>query len=103
MSISKKYLKTKPVCKVTFKIPSEMAANADKAILAGDFNNWDVKTHPMRKLKKDGSFSVTLDLETGRDYKYRYLLNDSKWLNDEAADKYEFDQKVNTDNCVISV
>ena len=27
MSISKKYLKSKPICKVTFRIPSEVGVN----------------------------------------------------------------------------
>lgn len=103
MSVSKKYLKTKPVCKVTFRIPSNMANNANKAALTGDFNNWDVNALQMKKLKKDGSFSVTIDLEAGKEYKYRYLLDDNNWLNDEAADRYEFDHQVNTDNCIISL
>jgi len=37
---------------------------------------------------KDGSFTLTLDLETGREYQFRYLLDGTNWINDEAADSY---------------
>ena len=103
MSLSKKYLKTKPVCKVTFKLPSELASEANTVVLAGDFNNWDINANPMKKLKKDGSFSLTLDLETGREYKYRYFVDNNQWINDNEADSYQFDQVVNTDNCIVKV
>jgi len=88
MSIKKQVLKTKPVCKVTFKVTKELAAGAAKANLVGDFNNWSETATEMNSLK-DGSFTVTLDLETGRNYQFRYLLDGANWVNDEAADAYE--------------
>ncbi|MEZ4670286.1 MAG: isoamylase early set domain-containing protein [Anaerolineae bacterium] len=42
---------------------------------------------PMKK-QKDGSFSLSLDLEKGREYQYRYLVNGTEWHNDWNADKY---------------
>jgi hypothetical protein len=42
----------------------------------------------MSKLK-DGGFSVTLDLEPGREYRFRYLIDEQIWENDREADKYE--------------
>lgn len=79
----RQFLKSKPVCKVTFKMKSD----ADSLHLAGDFNSWNVTDTPMKKLK-DGTFSVTVDMETGREQQFRYLANGNTWLNDEAADKY---------------
>jgi 1,4-alpha-glucan branching enzyme len=35
--------------------------------LAGDFNNWNVKACPMKRLK-NGSFSVTVPLKAGHSY-----------------------------------
>ncbi|MDD5720247.1 MAG: isoamylase early set domain-containing protein [Candidatus Krumholzibacteria bacterium] len=87
MSVSKKYLKSKPVSRVTFLLPNEIAAGAAKASLVGDFNGWDPKATRMRKLKT-GEFKVTVDLEVGREYQYRFLLDDRKWTNDNAADRY---------------
>jgi 1,4-alpha-glucan branching enzyme len=82
MIVKRQYLKTKPVCKVTF----EMAAQAEHAALVGEFNSWNESSNPMKK-SKDGIFSVSLELETGREYQYRYLLDGSQWVNDDQADK----------------
>jgi hypothetical protein len=36
----------------------------------------------------DGGFSVTVELEVGRAYRFRYLLDGVRWENDWAADAY---------------
>jgi methyl coenzyme M reductase subunit C len=41
MSIKKQYLKTKPVCKVTFRLKKAQACGARKVSIAGDFNQWE--------------------------------------------------------------
>ncbi len=41
MGIKKQYLKNKPVCKVTFKIPGREANGAKSISIAGDFNDWN--------------------------------------------------------------
>ena len=87
MSLTKKFLKSKPVCKVTFKLKSDAAKDAKTAKVLGDFNDWNPKKGKMKKLKS-GDFTLTLDLESGRDYEFRYLIGTSNWENDEAADKY---------------
>lgn len=87
MSLTKRYLKSKPVCKVTFKIEKEAANGAEAASLVGDFNDWDAASTPMKALKS-GGFTVTIDLETAQEYQYRYVLDDDKWENDWEADKY---------------
>jgi 1,4-alpha-glucan branching enzyme len=87
MSVTKKYLKSKPVCKVTFKFPKEAAPEAKKVNIAGEFNNWSTKKTAMKKLK-NGSFSATLDLETGKEYAYKFLIDGQTWENDWDAEKY---------------
>jgi 1,4-alpha-glucan branching enzyme len=79
----RQFLKTKPVCKVTFKLKSK----AENVALVGDFNGWNESSTPMKK-SKDGSFSVSVDMESGREQQFRYLVDGFQWLNDEAADKY---------------
>ena len=101
MSIKKQYLKSKPVCKVSFKVSRELANGAMKVNLAGEFNNWSETADEMNTLK-DGSFSLSLDLETGRSYQFRYLLDGSTWINDEAADHY-LDSGFNSQNSVIDL
>jgi 1,4-alpha-glucan branching enzyme len=83
--LDKKYFKTKDTCKVTFSLPPEVGAK--KVHLVGDFNNWDESSTPLKK-QKDGSFAVTLELEKGREYQFRYLVNQTDWHNDWQADKY---------------
>ncbi len=85
MSIQKRYLKTKPVCKVTFKITEQQADSVTRAHVVGAFNNWSTTATPMKRLK-DGSFSATVELKTGRSYHFRYFLGQSIWKNDPDAD-----------------
>ncbi|MBU2510162.1 isoamylase early set domain-containing protein [bacterium] len=102
MSIKKQYLKSKPVCKVTFRIDREQAPEAKTVCLLGEFNHWNPKKNPMKKLK-DGSFKLVLDLETGHQYQFRYLVNSSIWENDNAADKYVLNPFGDAENGVVIV
>ena len=86
MSIRKQYLKSRPVCKATFRIPEEMGTPAKTAHLVGEFNNWTFFSTPMKKLKS-GAFAITLELEPGREYQFRYLLDKKIWQNESDADK----------------
>jgi hypothetical protein len=49
---------------------------------------------------KEDVFRAVIELEPGRDYQFRYLLNDSYWCNDWAADKYTANE-FGEDNCVV--
>ena len=94
--LSKKFLKSKPVCQVTFELPAEVEAK--QVCLVGDFNGWDDTANPMRKVK--GVWKTTLKLEQGREYQYRYFVNGSEWHNDHDADKY-VPNNVDGDNSVV--
>jgi len=100
MSIKKKVLKSKPVVKVTFKIGKEAANAAEQAALVGDFNNWNPADNPLKPLK-NGGFTTTLDLEQGREYQFRYLLDGEKWLNETDADKVAPTPYVDAENSVL--
>lgn len=101
MPVTKRYLKSKPICKVTFKMSKTAVDGATKLFLVGEFNNWNTKKTPMKKLK-DGSFSVAVDLPAGQDHQYRYLTDKGDWLNDTKADRYEYSAFAGGDNCVVS-
>lgn len=83
--LKKNYTKTGKFCQVTFKLPAEI--NAQTAVLCGDFNNWATDTHLMKRLK-DGSFSTTVSIPSGRSYRFHYLLDGERWENDWEADAY---------------
>jgi 1,4-alpha-glucan branching enzyme len=100
--MKKQYLKTKPVCKVTFRLQKEMAKSAKTVNIVGDFNNWDIYATPMKK-SKNGSFTVTLDLGLDTEYQFRYLIDETKWENDWNADKYVPTPYGNAENSVVVV
>lgn len=101
MSITKKFLKSKPVVKVTFRLPKDVAKNANEAAVVGDFNEWTPATTPMKSLKS-GGFTTTVELEQGKEYQFRYLINGQEWTNDESADKY-VPSPFGTENSVVVV
>jgi 1,4-alpha-glucan branching enzyme len=91
----RQFLKTRPGCKVTFRFKTE----ARNLVLVGDFNGWDETATPMKK-SKDGTFSVTVEMECGYEQQFRYLADGYIWLNDEAADKYVI-SSLGSENSVI--
>lgn len=88
MAIAKQTLKSKPVCKVTFALSADVVGDAKDIALLGEFNEWNAENAPKLKKQKDGSYKATVELETGKEYAFRYLFNGTNWVNDEAADKY---------------
>jgi len=83
---TKLYLKN-GLCKVTFRLPQAAAPDAQNVTIAGDFNNWDATAAPMTRLK-NGDFKITLNLDAGREFRFRYLIDGIRWENDWNADRY---------------
>ncbi len=98
MAIKKQYLKSKPVCKVTFSIEAE---DAKKVALVGSFNDWNAKKAPLKKLK-NGTFKGTVDLEKGSSYEFKYVV-DGEYVNDTAADAYAWNEYAGAENSVVNV
>lgn len=102
MALKKQYLKSKSMCKVTFKLSKEQAHAADSVRLVGDFNQWDLSSAPMKKLK-NGDFTTTVSLAKDSEYQFRYLLDDKDWENDWEADTYIPSPVSFADNSVVQV
>ncbi len=102
MSIKKNYLKTKPVCKVQFKLSKDEAKSAKAVNIVGEFNQWDTNATPL-KMQKDGSFAVTIDLQTGKEYQFRYLLDKVIWETDFSADKFVETPFPNSENSIVVI
>lgn len=98
MAISKKFLKAKPVCKVTF---SFSAPEANEVFLVGNFNNWNAGSLPLKK-NKSGDFKVTVDLDINTSYEYKFVV-DGNYLNDQEADSYIYNEFAGSENSVVSV
>lgn len=71
---------------VTFEFP--VAIWAESVHLVGEFNGWDQNSHPLTRGRSDDAWSITLELEAGREYQFRYLVDGKEWHNDWKADKY---------------
>jgi 1,4-alpha-glucan branching enzyme len=100
--LKKKFLKSKPVCKVTFSLPAEAVVTAETVKIVGDFNEWNAEEATEMKSLKKGGFKAVLDLETGKDYQFRYLVDGEKWENDWAADDY-IANEYGEDNSVVTL
>lgn len=83
--ITKEPAKTGRV-RVTFELPSTMWA--ERVNLVGSFNDWDTAVTPMTHNRSDANWRVTLDLEAGQRYRFRYLVDGKEWLNDWHADDH---------------
>ena len=83
--LKKSYTRTGRSCRVTFTLPTE--SNAQDVALCGEFNNWDSTVDPMKR-RKDGRFSLTISLKSGRQYRFKYLLDGQRWENDREADGF---------------
>jgi predicted flap endonuclease-1-like 5' DNA nuclease len=100
--LKKQYLKSKPICKVTFSLPLEAAQDAKEVKVLGDFNNWNWEEGALMKAGKD-AYSTTVELETGRNYQFRYLIDRENWQNDYQADQYVPSEFGGIDNSVVFV
>lgn len=96
MAIKKQFIKSKPVCKVTFSLE---ALEAESVSVIGDFNNWDANAGLLNK-QKNGTFKNVIEVATGSKYEFRYIV-DGEFVNDSEADAFVWNEFANAENCVI--
>jgi 1,4-alpha-glucan branching enzyme len=85
--IQKEITKKRNVARVTFELPSNMWA--ERVNLVGEFNDWDTTATPMTRNRSDANWRATIELKTGRRYRFRYLVDGKEWLNDWHADDHD--------------
>ena len=98
MSIKKQFIKTKPVCKVTFSIE---AKDATSAAVVGDFNGWNPAEGTLSKLKT-GTFKNTFDLPKDASYEFKYVI-DGVYVNDPESDSFVFNEFAGAENGVLAL
>lgn len=96
----KQYNKDRSKCKVTFRLLRETAKNSQSVTIVGDFNNWEASISPMTRLQ-NGDFVITLDLDCGRSYRFRYLIDSHYWENDLYADRFVKNDHGSKDSVVV--
>ena len=97
MAIKKQFLKSKPVCKVTFQIESPEARTAQ---VIGSFNDWNAPIE--LKKQKGGVFKNTIELPANNSFEFRYLL-DGTYVNDQEADGFQWSDYAGDYNSVLAV
>ncbi len=70
---------------VTFELPATLWAH--EVALVGEFNGWNPCSHRLAQ-GYDGAWRLAVELERGRRYEFRYLVDGREWANDWAADDY---------------
>jgi 1,4-alpha-glucan branching enzyme len=59
------------------------AREAQSVALAGDFNNWDPSTVPMRR-SDEGEWEASLQLSPGQ-YEYKFVVDGVHWREDPQS------------------
>jgi len=85
--------------RVTFAMPA--MEGVTNLYLAGSFNDWSDTATPMER-GADAGWSVTLSLETGWAYQYRFRDQDGGWHNDGSADSY-LPNEFGSENSVVDL
>jgi 1,4-alpha-glucan branching enzyme len=98
MSIKKQFIKSKPVCKVTFSVE---AVEANSASVIGDFNNWNPENGELKK-SKNGVFKGVFDVPTDATYEFKYFI-DGSFVNEVEADSFKFNEFAGAENSVLEV
>jgi len=94
--IQKTYFKTKDYCKVKFTLKPE---NAESVAIAGLNSDW--KNLITMSKKKDGTFSAEVSLPKESQHEFKYLVNESEWLNEPEADKQKKNEFGTTNSVII--
>lgn len=98
MSIKKQFIKTKPVCKVTFSVT---AKEASTAAVIGDFNGWNPAEGILTK-SKTGTFKNTFELAKDASYEFKYFV-DGVYINESEADAMVWNEFAGAENSVLAL
>lgn len=83
---------------MTFTVSAKTAENLS---VAGDWNKWNTKKEPLKKLK-NGNFTGSVNLEQGKNYEFKYVV-DGNWENEEQADKLVWNDYAGAENSFLEL
>jgi predicted flap endonuclease-1-like 5' DNA nuclease len=86
---------------VTFSLPTAAAQGGHDVRLVGEFNGWQWQDGYPLEPSPEG-FSAEVNLGTGRDYQFRFLIDNRVWENHWNADAY-VPTPFGVDNSVVSL
>ena len=77
------------------------AKESEKVSVVGDFNKWDATAFPLKKFK-NGKFKAVFPLVSGNSYEFKYIV-DGKFINEEKADAFVWNDFANSENSVLEL
>lgn len=89
--------------KITFTLPAANIIGAEECVLLGEFNNWNLEEGHYLVKQADGSMTVEVELTAGKEYQYRYLLSNGRWVNDNGEKVTSEMSGYPVVNCIIKV
>ena len=89
--------------KITFTLPAANIIGAEECVLLGEFNNWNLEEGYYLQKQADGSMTTEVELVAGRDYQYRYLLSNGRWVNDDGEKVASEMSGFPVMNCIVRV
>ena len=100
MSLKKEYNEKNKLCKVTFGLPKGIIDSASHVCIAGEFNNWNIESLPMKKLKS-GEFTISVNLNKGKEYQFKYVIDGHDWRNEIEADRHVPNEYMSENSVVV--
>lgn len=89
--------------KITFTLPAANIIGAAECVLLGEFNDWNLDKGIYLQKQADGSMTAELELNAGKDYQYRYLLSNGRWVNDNGEKITSEMHGYPVVNCIVRV
>lgn len=80
-------ISTKNVSRAKVRVTFELPDDGPAVGVAGDFNDWDPSTTPLKR--RSGARRASVVLDAGQRYGFRYRNSDGEWFNDPQAHTYE--------------
>ena len=82
----------------SFKAPDASTVN-----LAGQFNGWDPASLPMSDEDGDGVWDITIELQAGRSYEYKYVIDGGVVWKEDPLNPNTVDDNHGGVNTVLSI
>jgi predicted flap endonuclease-1-like 5' DNA nuclease len=89
--------------KITFTLPAANIIGAAECVLLGEFNDWNLDKGFYLTKQADGSMTAEVELTAGKDYQYRYLLSNGRWVNDNGEKITSEMHGYPVVNCIVRV
>ncbi|WP_422477574.1 hypothetical protein [Pleomorphochaeta sp. DL1XJH-081] len=61
------------------------APHAESVVVVGDWNNWDTQSHYLARGDQGETWSIEMELEQGKEYRYQFVIDGERWIADPNA------------------